>query len=105
MLPNHFTKFCDGANIGNMGEHYMKEFQDTYQEVISRQSSESKQEALQEEIVHCLSISRCKTDVDYKCSKFLLKSYRAVEILTDFLKGLPVYKEAENIIIVWTLIM
>jgi hypothetical protein len=44
----------------------------------------------------CIQTSRCKTDSNYECSKFIIKSEKAISILTNFLKSLPAYKEAEK---------
>ena len=44
----------------------------------------------------CILTSRCKTDPNYECSKFLIKDEKAISILTDFIKSIPVYKDAEK---------
>ena len=44
----------------------------------------------------CLPTARCKTDQNYECSKYILKSEKAISLLTDFIKSLPVNKFSEK---------
>ena len=52
MLPNQFLRFCSEANIGHMGDKYMKNLSEDkgYYDICNQMASESTHEALREEI-------------------------------------------------------